>query len=100
MFKKVHTKINLINFLVSASILAYIQININGDGKYAFWDMETILNFHPRCFAEWGIKTFVNVPPNVNFQDGCSGLNYGLLSMPLYQGMASISTDPFIWEWL
>lgn len=97
MLKKNHIKINLLSFLVSVTVLVYLQIYINAVGKNAFWDMETILTFHPRCFAEWGIKTFVNVAPNTNFQDGCSGLNYGLLSMPLYQGMASISTDPFIW---
>ena len=97
MFKKHHIKISFLNFLISATVLGYLHIYINAVGKNAFWDMETILNSHPRCFTEWGIKTFVNAAPNINFQDGCSGLNYGLLSMPLYQGMASISTDPFIW---
>lgn len=97
MFKKKYIKINLLNSLVAISVLVFLQKFINSEGKNAFWDMETILNIHPRCFADWGIKTFVNVAPNINFQNGCSGLNYGLFSMPLYQGMASISTNPFIW---
>lgn len=97
MIKKNLIKTNLLSFIVSVSVLVYLQVYVKSIEKNTFWDMETILNSHPKCFAEWGIKTFVDVAPNVNFQDGCSGLNYGLLSMPLYQGMALISTNPFIW---
>ena len=65
-----------------------------------FWDMDSTVVKWPNCFHNWGLKTF-SIEANIqNMQGECWGFNYGIFSMPLYNGLAWVSQNAFLWVFL
>ncbi len=65
-----------------------------------FWDMNSALVKWPNCFHNWGLKTFSTEANMQNLQGECWGFNYGVFSMPLYNGLAWVSQNAFLWVFL
>jgi len=100
------TKIRLIAYTLSYLIGLLIFLTIVFIPELAvvhplrFWDMSSTVVKWPNCFHNWGLKTFSIEANNQNLQGECWGFNYGIFSMPLYNALAWVSQNAFLWVFL
>lgn len=89
----------VISYLLGLLVLIFVAAKkeFNDGIRLRFWDMTAVLDTWPRCYENWGLKTFAFEDVNIETQGVCSKFNYGIFTMPLYRAMSLISKSEVIW---